>query len=460
MNWTDRIEKVFRTLLPTPFAIAIILTLITFLLGLLFGEHGNSNPLIHTATEWERNLWNGPLLIFAMQMMLMLVLGHVLALSPLADRIIRIALRYCNSTASSAYVVSLLAVIVGLFNWGLGLIFGAIFARKVADRALEKGLRINFPIIGAAGYASLAVWHGGLSGSSTVKVAEEGHLTQLMSASASPELMEWLPSRIGFEETVFSTMNLSVIVALLIILPASLYMLGKKVQPSLIKVPSRYRSEESHVPYGAEKLDYSSWFSKGIGILLIILLLYKVFVQTEGRVLDFFNPNNINYALLSLGVLLHRNLMGFLEAVDDAIGGVAGILIQFPLYFGIMGIMQSTGLVEWMSDFFVRISSATTYPLFTFLSAGIVNIFVPSGGGQWAVQGAIIIQAAYELDISLSKCIMAMAYGDELTNMLQPFWALPLLGITGLKAKEILPYTFFILVICGAIFTSALLIFR
>jgi short-chain fatty acids transporter len=124
-----------------------------------------------------------------------------------------------------------------------------------------------------------------------------------------------------------------------------------------------------------------------------------------------------------------------------------------------MGIMKSSGMVTMMSDFFVSVSNGTTYPLFTFISAGVVNIFVPSGGGQWAIQGPIIIQAATDLGVSIPKSILAMAYGDQLTNMLQPFWALPLLGITGLKAKEILSYSALLMLLGALIFISALLIF-
>lgn len=134
-------------------------------------------------------------------------------------------------------------------------------------------------------------------------------------------------------------------------------------------------------------------------------------------------------------------------------------MIQFPLYAGIMGIMLSSGLVDVFSSLFVRISDGTTFPLFTFVSAGLVNIFVPSGGGQWLVQGPILIEASQQLGIPMQKSIMALCYGDQITNMLQPFWALPLLGITGLKAKEILPYTFFLLLIGCFIFCSILLIF-
>lgn len=124
-----------------------------------------------------------------------------------------------------------------------------------------------------------------------------------------------------------------------------------------------------------------------------------------------------------------------------------------------MGIMSHSGMVQIMSAFFVSISNETTFPVFTFISAGIVNIFVPSGGGQWAVQGPIIVEAATQLGVSIPKSVMALAYGDQLTNMLQPFWALPLLGITGLKAKEILPYTLILLLAGIIIFIGGLLIF-
>ena len=140
-------------------------------------------------------------------------------------------------------------------------------------------------------------------------------------------------------------------------------------------------------------------------------------------------------------------------------GGASGILIQFPLYFGIMGIMKETGMIELMSDFFISISNENTFPIYTFFSAGLVNIFVPSGGGQWAIQGPIIVEAAMKLGVSIPKSVMSLAYGDQLTNMLQPFWALPLLGITGLKAKEILPYTLLLMLLGGMIFIGGLLIF-
>jgi short-chain fatty acids transporter len=169
--------------------------------------------------------------------------------------------------------------------------------------------------------------------------------------------------------------------------------------------------------------------------------------------------NFVNFLFLTFGILLHGSLAKFMTAVNSGIQGVTGIVIQFPLYSGIMGIMKYSGLVILISDFFVSISTATSFPILTFFSAGLVNFFVPSGGGQWAVQGPIVVEAAKALNIPIPKIVMALSYGDQITNMLQPFWALPLLGITQLKAKDILPYSLFALLLGSLIFIGGLLIF-
>ena len=190
-----------------------------------------------------------------------------------------------------------------------------------------------------------------------------------------------------------------------------------------------------------------------------MVILAGFFAQYSAELIQLnLSPNMLNLFMLALGIILHGNIFRFQNAVSHAIGGAAGILIQFPLYFGIMGVMAGSGLIAAISDFFVSISTDQTYPLFTFISAGLVNIFIPSGGGQWAVQGPIIMQAAQQLNVPLSKALMALAYGDQLTNMMQPFWALPLLGITRLKASEILPYSLLFMVAGGCIFILGLLI--
>ena len=462
MSFTAKYTKVFKYILPAPFTIAVSLTVITFIIA-FFTTRPDSESIsgysIQILKYWEGGLWSSGLLVFAMQMMLMLVLGHVLALTKPVNSIINLAVKSCNNTAKAAALVTLLTVIVSLFNWGLGLIFGAIFARKVAEHATQLKLKINYPLIGAAGYSGLMVWHGGLSGSSLAKVAEPGHLKEMMSGILSENQITDLPESISYSETVGSNMNLFVIALLLLILPLAMYWIGKQVKSTVINLANNETTEDSVRLLGAEKLDHSRMFSFFFGGIILVYIGYKIAVDYNYDLLKFFNPNNINLLLFSLAIILHQNFFNFLKAIDKAIGGASGILIQFPLYFGIMGIMKSSGLVTDISAFFVEISNKTTYPIFTFLSAGLVNIFVPSGGGQWAIQGPIIVKAASDLGISLPKSIMALAYGDQLTNMLQPFWALPLLGITGLKAKDIIPYTLFIMIIGTVIYISGLLLF-
>lgn len=462
MNFSEKYAKLFQLLLPSPFAIAVILTFITFFTALFTTRPEDVGFLTYSldlANYWQQGLWSDGLLVFAVQMMLMLVLGHVLALTKPVEHILNKLVFYCNTTAKAAFIVTILTVLVSFFNWGLGLIFGAIFARKVGEYAAKKLLPINYPLIGAAGYSGLMVWHGGISGSSLTKIAEEGHLKNLASGIIPDAQLALLPNSISFIETVFSPMNIFISVLLILILPLSMYLIGKKSKSSGLPTFSsdRHVTEKTKI-VGAEKIDHSL-VGFMFGGLILLIAFYLAFKSSGNIPLSFITPNFINFSLLGFGLLLHGSFFNFLNAIEEAISGVSGILIQFPLYFGIMGIMKRSGLVNDLSAFFVSISNENTYPIFTFISAAIVNIFIPSGGGQWAVQGPIIIQAATDLGISLPKSILAMAYGDQLTNMLQPFWALPLLGITKLNAKQILPFTLFLMLMGTLIFLLGLVIF-
>ena len=295
------------------------------------------------------------------------------------------------------------------------------------------------------------VWHGGISGSALTKVAESNHIREITNNPVMPEF-------ISFKDTVFSSMNCMAILLLIIIVPAISYLIGKLTTKEIPQITTLKHAPEKLVKTsGAERIDQSKWVSRIIGILLTAIAIYIAIVSKNN--LGFINPNYINFSLLGLNLLLYKNIRSFLSGVDKAISGSAGILIQFPLYFGILALMQNGGLIEIISDFFIQVSTKETLPIYTFFSAGLVNIFVPSGGGQWALQGPIILEAALALNIPLSKIILALAYGDQITNMLQPFWALPLLSITGLKAREILPYTLMLMLAGMVIFLIVLMLF-
>ncbi len=456
MKIAEKLEKAFHYLLPSPFTIAVLLTLLSMVLAYSFGKVGEGfSGFSSMMAAWQDGLWNPPLLVFALQMMLILVLGHTLALAPAIDRGINYLIGFASSATRAAVLVTFFTLIAAFLNWGLGLIFGAIIARKTGEKFSREGRSLNYPLIGAAGYSGLMIWHGGLSGSAPIKVVEAGHLQQLMEGIFSGPQLAQLPQSIPLSATVFSAMNITVTLLLLLMLPLVIGLLARYSKAPVPQLSGWQPAAKSAQKFkGADQLDHSPWFAWLFSGIIIATALYLSFSRS-----NFFTPDYINFCLLGLAIFFHGSFARFVQAVESAIGGSAGILIQFPFYFGIMALMKSSGLISNISDFFISISSETSFPIFTFFSAGLVNIFVPSGGGQWAVQGPIIIEAATKLGISLPKGIMALAYGDELTNMLQPFWALPLLGITGLKAREILPYTL-ILMLCGAlVFLSLLLLF-
>ncbi|MBA6155711.1 short-chain fatty acid transporter [Tenacibaculum sp. S7007] len=459
MKITQVIENVFKKYLPSPFTIAILLTLTTLILALIFTKPIDVSIGAYSLDVlkfWENGIWSNGLLVFAYQMMLILVLGHVLVLSkPVSNLILRVT-KYCTNTANSAAIVSCTTMLVAFFNWGLGLIFGALLARKVAEHAQKNNIKLNYPIIGAAGYVGLMVWHGGISGSAPIKINESGHVKSIMQSVSSEGILSKIPNVIDYSQTVLSWWNLLIFVVVVIAITTTFYLLGKKAIPTTINLPEYRLNNKEEVNTQAEKLDSSKILAFIFGALILVAFSYRYWGDIQQLKMT---PNLINFFMLGLGIILHGSFKKFTNAVGESISDVSGILIQFPLYFGIMGIMKSTGMVTLISDFFVSVSTATTLPIFTFFSAGLVNIFVPSGGGQWVVQGPIVVESALQLGVPLPKAIMALAYGDQVTNMLQPFWALPLLGITKLKAKEILPYTLIAMVVGSAVYLLGLLLF-
>ena len=456
MGATKLIETLFKKYLPSPFTIAVLLTLLTMALALVFTTGTTEkNHFFEILTYWESGVWNNGLLVFAYQMMLILVLGHVLVLSRPIEKLIAKITQYVRDTSTAAVIVILPTLLVAFFNWGLALIFGAILARKVGEHAQAHNIPMNYPLIGACGYAGLMVWHGGISGSAPLKVAESGHVKELMATVSDPGVLAMLPDSISTSTTIFGFGNIVLFSVVVLVMTMLSYFLGKKSDPSSIKLDTyQFKRSAKTDLVGAEKLEYSKIASISFGIL--VLIGFAVQYLPALRQLNI-TPNMLNFFMFGLAIILHGSFKSFLNAVEEAIGDVSGILIQFPLYFGIMGIMAGSGMINQISDFFVAISNETTLPVFTFFSAGLVNIFVPSGGGQWAVQGPLVLESALQLGVPLPKAVLALAYGDQITNMLQPFWALPLLGITKLKAKEILPYTLIFMLVGMVVYIAGLL---
>jgi len=446
MSFSRQYIKLVERFLPSPFVIAILLSGITFFLALLFtAQEGNVLEQSQSILGyWQTGFWE--LLAFTMQMVLILLLGHTLALTPFFSRIIHKIASIPQNTAQAGFLISFFTIVMSFLNWGLCLVFGAILSRRIGENFTAQNKTFNYGILGAAGYSGMMVWHGGLSASAPLKVAEAKH---------------FLVDKIGvvsISETLFSTMNIVISFVLLIAVPALFYLLGK-----YFKSNSDYQSiltlkEEKVKESQSNDSENKAWVAYVLGgVMLLSAILFAVDKWQSNQA--FMDLNFVNFLFLTFGILLHGSLSKFMGAINSGIQGVSGIVIQFPIYSGIMGIMKYSGLVILISDFFVSISTSTSFPILTFFSAGLVNFFVPSGGGQWAVQGPIVVEAAQVLNIPIPKIVMALSYGDQITNMLQPFWALPLVGITQLKAKDILPYSLFALLLGSLIFIGGLLIF-
>jgi short-chain fatty acids transporter len=439
-RWADKY-------MPDPFLFAILLTFLTLILGVIFTDNGPFSMLKH----WNKGFWT--LLTFSMQMCLILVTGYALATSKPIRRAIEALADIPKTGAGAATLVALVAIIAAYINWGLGIIVGALMARQVALRGYQKGVAMHYPLLGAAGYAGLAVWHGGFSASAPLLVATEGH---------------FLADKIGIipvSQTLFSPLNIVVAVFLIIGLPFLFRFLNPldpsetvtidKVLPNIddLLAEKEEDSEQQRRDTVASKLEHSMAISIIVGLMgLIIVVWYFV---TKGFKL---NLNIVNFTFMFVGILLHRTPINYVRAITEGTRGCAGIILQFPFYSGIMGMMKFSGLIVVIAGWFVAISNQFTFPLFTFISAGLVNIFVPSGGGQWAVQGPVVVEAAKAIGVSYPKAIMALAYGDQWTNLFQPFWALALLGLTGLKARQIMGYCMAVMLI-GIVFFILALVF-
>lgn len=429
---TNGLTRIFDRYLPDPLVIVIVLTIMIMIACVVFRGDAPTDMLGY----WMDGFWS--LHGFAMQMVLILVAGFVVATTPLFKLLmIRIA-DAARTPGRAIVIVTLVSLMASWLNWGIGLVVGAVLARELARRVPS----VDYRLLIASAYSGFLIWHAGLSGSIPLSLATSGHFLE--------DSVGLIPT----SETLFSSLNIGLVVAMFIALPLTNYLMMKHSDPiPFTDFTDETKPIKANVSRPAERLEHSVWPALLISVMgIAAVALYAV----KGGGL---NLNVIIFALIFVGIGLHKNLSNFLEQINEAVKGASGIIIQFPFYAGLMGIMAQSGLASDLAQVFVNISTAATLPVWSFLSAGLINMLVPSGGGQWAVQGPIVMEAAQALNADTSRVAMAFAWGDSWTNMLQPFWALPALAIAGLKARDIMGYCSVVLVVSGAIISLALLLF-
>ncbi len=411
--------------LPDPYIFVLILTLVVFAAAMLV--EGQS-PLA-VVKMWGDGFWG--LLSFAMQMLLVLVAGYMLASTPFVKGILTRLAGLAQSPGGAILLVTLVSLTASWINWGFGLVVGALFAKELA-----RQVRVDYRLLVASAYSGFIVWHGGPAGSIPLSVATPGHP------------FEATTGIIGTGQTIFSFFNLAIVLALFIAVPLVNRMMLPSAADSVYVDPAKLAETEvddDAITRPSDHLETSRLLSGLIG-LAGAAWLFQYFIGGGGLTL-----NVVNFLFLTLAIILHGTPRRLLRSLHEAIKGGAGIVIQFPFYAGIMAIMVGSGLAVTISELFVSFASAQSLPFWTFISAGIVNFFVPSGGGQWAVQAPAILPAAEALGVDLARVSMAVAWGDAWTNMIQPFWALPVLAIAGLNAKDIMGFCVIQLVLSGII---------
>jgi short-chain fatty acids transporter len=362
--------------------------------------------------------------------------------------------RLPKSAPAAIALVTVVSAIACCLNWGFGLIVGVVFAKAIARQRSD----VDYRLLIASAYSGFVVWHAGISGSIPLTMATPGDALAMATNGA-------LTEPVPLAQTIFDWHNLMTVLFMIIgIIVANTLMHPKQgvvtIDPALLKDDDNHiTTEVSTTPKTpAQRLEQSKLLSWLVALMLVTYLVIHLAVRGAG--LDL---GGVIMIFLALGLLLHSTPVDYVRAFGKATTGAAGIILQFPFYAGIMGIITGIGasgisLGGVMAEACIRISNPVTYPLLTFLCAAVLNMFVPSGGGHWAVQAPIMFTAGANLGVDPGLTGMAISWGDAWTNLIQPFWALPALAIARLDAKDIMGYCLIDLLITGVIICAGLLI--
>lgn len=438
--------KLVQRWLPEPFIFAVLLTLVAACLAM---------PICHqtpieVVEHWGGGVWN--LLAFAMQMALVLVCGSTLAAAPAIKSAISALARIPKTPMAAIALVTAVSAVACWLNWGFGLIVGVIFAKEIA----KKLPTVDYRLLIASAYSGFVVWHAGLSGSIPLTMATPG---ESLSKATNGVLVEPVP----ISQTLLDYHNLVIVAVVMVaITVVNALMHPKKdavtVDPALLEEPAEPSVPvENTKPTPAERMENSrvlAWVVSLLGLGYLVLHL--------GFRNGSFDLGSVIMLFLFLGVILHGTPLRYVRAFTKAASGAAGIILQFPFYAGIMGIITGVGASgicfgTVISDACISISTPTTYPLLTFLCAALLNLFVPSGGGHWAIQAPIMFAAGANLGVDPGLTGTAIAWGDAWTNLIQPFWAIPALAIAKLDAKDIMGFCLIDLFVTGVVICAGLI---
>ncbi len=425
--------------IPDAFVFALIATVLVFLAGTSLTD---ATPM-QVVDAWGRSFWD--LIPFTLQMALVIITGHVLATSRPVGRVIHSIADLPRTPRAAVTLVTVFALVSSWFNWGFSLIFSAVLAREVARRV--EG--VDYRALAAASFLGLgSIWAQGLSGSAALQMATPGAL--------QPSIREIVAAGgvvpggiIGFRDTIFLWQSLvSVAVEIVVVAvvmwlatpPPSRARTARSLGIDLTSHEAPERAPVALTP-GAwlEHSPLLTWFVVALGVAYLVR-----YFAAAAEPLNAITLNVLNLAFLLVGFLLHRTPARLMRAVQDATPAVWGVILQFPFYAGIAGVITATGLNEQLAGLFVRVSTAESFPALVAIYSAVLGVFVPSGGSKWVIEAPYVMAAAHELKVHLGWVVAAYDLGEALANLVQPFWMLPILGLFQLRARDVMGFTFLV----------------
>jgi short-chain fatty acids transporter len=434
--WTER-------WIPDAFIFALLATLLVVIAGLT----ATPATLPQIIDAWGSGFWD--LIPFTLQMSLIIITGHVLATSDPMRRLIRTIAGWPQSPPGAVALVTFFALVSSWFNWGFSLIFSAVLAMEVARRV--RG--VDYRALAAASFLGIgSIWAQGLSGSAALQMATPGALQpQIRDIVAAGGIVPG--GIIPFRDTIFLWQSLvSVLVEIVVV---TLVMWRATPPPEKARTAADLgidlretdgddaakaaTSADKKLPPGA-RLEHSSVLT-AVVVVLGVAYLARYFMRAP-EPLNAITINTVNFSFLLLGFALHRTPARLMQAVQAATPAVWGVILQFPFYAGIAAIITGTHLNDRLAAAFVNISTAGSFPAVVAIYSAVLGVFVPSGGSKWVIEAPYVMAAAHELKVHLGWVVAAYDLGEALANLVQPFWMLPILGMFGLRARDVMGYTF------------------
>ena len=423
--------------MPDAFVFALGATLLVFVAALITDPVARHSPL-RLVDAWGVGFWS--LIPFTLQMVMIIIGGYVLATSPPVFRLIVRVAGWPRTAKGAVVLVAVVAMATSLLNWGFSLIVGAVLAREVARRVPTADYRA----LGASSFLGLGtVWAQGLSGSAALQMAR--------ASSMPPRLFE-LVGEIPLTSTIFLWQSLICVVVEMAVVAAAIWFFapgegrGRPASALGVDLGPREPHQLPGPTVPGERLECSPWLLLPVVALGFVYLGHSIAARasTMAEALNALDFNTINLFTLMLGALLHWTPRSLMRAVKDATPATWGVLLQFPFYAGIFGLMTATRLSEAIAGLFVRASTAPVYPAMILIYSAVLGMFVPSGGAKWMVEAPYVLQSARALGVASGWMVITYNLGEAIANLLQPFWMLPILALLGLRARDIMGYTYLV----------------